>query len=295
MGEESNPVGNICPQTKRFRTATVRAKILNTERLNYIGLDMTELRCKDLANIKCCKGSQPLNLSKNVCCDSPNNQSGCFHIRNQDYFGSVFSSNKNGNGCKKPHFLQGLEDRHSNDEDLSANHVSLTMCNHKHSTIGENARESNQHFLAKQSTKKFASRFLNFQMESLQIGNSDTNLEGKPKEPGHFTKNCLPSYGSTRKSNEDFNDIQTNIKVFEAKSNGWLFFIECPDENPMIQFKNEKEITPCQRFQKCNICGNSYGTAGFKIHQPRCSQVRQICRKIFKLFKYSQDQHQLKF
>lgn len=46
-----------CPHSKRFRTATVRAKILDTDQLTHIGLDMSEWRCKDLSKLKYLKAT----------------------------------------------------------------------------------------------------------------------------------------------------------------------------------------------------------------------------------------------
>ena len=108
------------------------------------------------------------------------------------------------------------------------------------------------------------------------------NLKEKSEQPGNFTKNSFRIYDSTKKSNKDLNDIQTKNKVSQSKSNGWLYFVECPEENTVKKITNKKEILPVQRFQKCNICGNSFGTAGFKIHQPRCSQVRLLPKSLFK-------------
>ena len=281
MGEESNQVMNIRSQTKRFRTATVRAKILNTERLNHIGLDMSEVRSKDLVNFRYCKGTYPIDLSQSFYDSSASyNQPECSQIQNQDYDSSMLLCNsKRSNVCKNPQLLQRSEDRFRNPADLPTL-VSLTVRNQKPSLTEENARETNQHFLAKQSTKKFVSRFFNFQME--QTSNSDMNLKEKSEQPGNFTKNSFRIYDSTKKSNKDLNDIQTKNKVSQSKSNGWLYFVECPEENTVKKITNKKEILPVQRFQKCNICGNSFGTAGFKIHQPRCSQVRLLPKSLFK-------------
>ncbi len=65
MADETNRF-NVCLQAKRFKTATVKAKILDTDRLNHIGLDMSEWRCKDLAKIKYLKKSTTISLS-NFC------------------------------------------------------------------------------------------------------------------------------------------------------------------------------------------------------------------------------------
>ncbi|KAI9562935.1 hypothetical protein GHT06_010391 [Daphnia sinensis] len=63
MAADHNRFTNVFPESKRFKTATVRAKILDIKKLVNIGLDMSELRCKDLENIKCFRGPQPLDSS----------------------------------------------------------------------------------------------------------------------------------------------------------------------------------------------------------------------------------------
>lgn len=73
MAEETSRF-NVCLQTKRFKTATVKAKILDTDRLNHIGLDMSEWRCKDLAKIKYLKKSTSMFLSNS--CDDAKSGSG---------------------------------------------------------------------------------------------------------------------------------------------------------------------------------------------------------------------------
>ncbi|XP_046447734.1 uncharacterized protein LOC124196632 isoform X2 [Daphnia pulex] len=229
MGEEYNPVRNICSQTKRFRTATVKAKILNTERLSNIGLDMSELRCKDLANFQCCIGSRPLNS-------------------------------------------KGFEDRSTrNHVGRFSNVVSLTTSNHKASRVREITREISQHFLANDSSKKFASRFPNFQTKITQISNIDTDIEEKSERSSDGTTNSHRINKSTWKLNKDFNDTPSDS---QSNLNGWLYFVECSTDIPMTKFAKKKEIAPRELFQKCEICGNSFGTAGFKIHQPRCSQTK---------------------
>ena len=273
MGEEYNQVRNICPQTKRFRTATVKAKILNTERLSHIGLDMSELRCKDLANFQCCKTSQPLELSKD-CCHFPNNQSGCSQIKNQDnYFGSVLvRSNISTIASTNAELSEGFEDRPRNHIGRFENVVGLKTSIHK--PFREMARETNQHFLTNHSSKKFASRFLNFQPKLRQTSNSDTDIEDKSEQSSDVTTNSQRIINkSTWKSNKDFDDLRI---APPSNSNDWLYFVAFSTEKPMTKFTKKKEIAPRERFQKCDSCGNSFGTAGFKIHQPRCSQVRQL-------------------
>ncbi|XP_057368167.1 zinc finger protein 474-like [Daphnia carinata] len=72
MAEDHDRFVNVFPESKRFKTATVRAKILDIKKLSNIGLDMSELRCKDLEKIKCFRGPQPLD-SSNIFIDTQSN------------------------------------------------------------------------------------------------------------------------------------------------------------------------------------------------------------------------------
>ncbi|KAK4027873.1 zinc finger protein 474 [Daphnia magna] len=87
MAEDHNRFVNVFPESKRFKTATVRAKILDIKKLGNIGLDMSELRCKDLENIKCFRGPQPLD-SSNIFIDSQSNGERYIVVKEPSYSSS---------------------------------------------------------------------------------------------------------------------------------------------------------------------------------------------------------------
>ena len=310
MAEETSRFGNVCLQTKRFKTATVKAKILDTERLNHIGLDMSEWRCKDLAKIKYLNKAtiRTFNSSTDDSKNRPHHQ----EVRQPDSSSSSVSAMSSSQSGVQLSSNKSFGLKYSASMDLPNNNkptnkmlngLPCTSCQipgglierfHSHAIISNkipkkcnNPKRNNnesppldtkpEETTVKQS---YFARFVKFGMglqRRSKHGSTSSLTEGNRSNVNIFDDTKSTTNPVIRTPPPTSKSKQTDAKPRKEResSSGWLSFIEYQNDGPNVDVINEAEGRRAlrQRLRKCNLCGNQFGTAGFKIHQPRCIQV----------------------
>lgn len=260
MAEQNKQVNGNATLTKRYSTATVKAKILDTDQLNHMGLDMSQWRCKDLANFKFFKESAIDSFdARNSNCVSPSTS---------DSTASVISVASN---PSSPLPLKGFARLRSRLLNMGCSGSNTVKRANSINTPSNND-------LSKGSDSE------EFRSQTLVSTNPVTKINAKggrtkplasEKQRRNYKESKSQDYGSSFTGHEDidrFDDIITPANQLE-NSAGWLSFIHFSqgDKNNIVK---KPEAGRSSKLQTCNSCGNQFGTAGFKIHQSRCLQVR---------------------
>lgn len=122
-------------------------------------------------------------------------------------------------------------------------------------------------------------------MESFKQKTSEKAVhEDTPQVTRLATKNCSSIQHSDKNTASDVTAFQ--FSTFSSSSNdvfnksdsspGWLSFIEFDNSND-FKLKSKQTCKGMKHIlERCDFCGNSFGTAGLKIHLRRCSQVFTI-------------------
>lgn len=136
------------------------------------------------------------------------------------------------------------------------------------------------------SKQSYLSRFVKFGMQRRSKNETTSSFVEENKSNSHTMGNFSTSFDRNHhfKSIKNSNPVIrtspppsssiSNPPTGQSNSSGWLSFIEYRD--PIGTEKEKAEGALRQRLRKCNFCGNEFGTAGFKIHQPRCFQVNSL-------------------
>lgn len=273
MAEQHKQIVNNATLTKRYSTATVKAKILDTERLNHMGLDMSQWRCKDLANFQFFKESAIDTCDgRNLNCVSPSTS---------DSAASVISVTSNPSSPLPLKGFARLRSRLLNMGCSGSNTVKRTNSINTSSNNYQSKSSNGEEFQSQTPVpNNVVTKNYSEMRQEKKGGKAKSNFTSeKPKR--NYRESKFEDNKSSLTGHEDvdrFDNIiaSTSNKTNENQSDnsvGWLSFIHFSqgDANNIV---NKAETQRMNKLHKCHSCGKQFGTAGFKIHQSRCIQVK---------------------
>lgn len=266
MAEQPKQVNGNATLTKRYSTATVKAKILDTDQLNHMGLDMSQWRCKDLANFKFFKESAIDSCDvRNLNCVSPSTSDS-----------SVITSTPS-----SPLPLKGFARLRSRFLKMSCSGSNTVKRSNSINTPSNQSKNSSEEF---QSQTFVSTNLVTKVTKTDKYCQEKRGGKVKPsseKQRRNYRESKFRNDGFSLTGHEDivcFDNIVTStsnkITANQSEnSGGWLSFIHF-SQGDANNIAKKDEVVRMSKLQTCNSCGKQFGTAGFKIHQSRCVQVR---------------------
>lgn len=267
---------------KRYNTATVKAKILDTDQLSYIGLDMSELRCKDLANFEYFKEPKyDLFVDNNVNYLNVGAETVGTPVKTISAATKLTSSLPMKFARLRSQILNvGCSGFCSN--------INLNRKNGQQKNGLSTERLQTQASIDSKRNKSMMGTEKYFEMYDKSLGREDEihNVPVFPKKKERNQKNVKyekhnvaryinPGELDNMSSSETSNLNDKKVANQPANSFKWLSFVRFSNED--LTKNAEEEIEQLRfrqkRLHQCKFCGKEFGTAGIQVHQSRCEKV----------------------
>lgn len=292
---------------KRCDTAKVRAKFLDTDHLNHIGLDMSQWRCKDLVKLNYFRepsmkfdddcSSSDLSVTSKSSSDLeleiiPNATKGSVTNKSWNWLRFRFSNNESNHQSRRASVDKSTKGKGAKNEQRIAPVDNVRASTRKDGVFNYSRQNKSKSMVdfnrvemdsppidyryampfTSLSSKRAQNAFINNGCDSEATASPFNKCSNRYAERVTKSKKKAACFDDTSASSFDYMG-SVNEELGNRKTGG-MFFIEISTrESPTVKSPQSEVKIPQRRYETCNYCGNQFGTAGFKIHILRCTKV----------------------